>query len=63
MTSRLLLLLCLALGLLASACADQTSFGPSTQDDHRPAARAVSRDTTFNQVGTGGSAGGLKGRK
>jgi len=63
MTRRLLPLLCVAVGLWAAACADQNSFEPTTQGDHRPAARAGSGDSTITKDGTGGSAGGLKGKR
>jgi hypothetical protein len=65
MPCRLLPLLFVATWLLATACADQSSFGPTgpTGDDHRPAVRAASGDSTITKGGTGGSAGGLKGGK
>jgi hypothetical protein len=61
---RLLPLLFVAFGLLAAACADQSSFGPtSPAGDHGPTLRAAGGDSTITSGGTGGSAGGLKGGK
>ncbi len=74
MARHIISLLILCLGLLASACSDQSSLGPTAGSDQsflgptagkdeRPAFRASS-DTTVSgsgkKGGPGGSAGGFK---
>ncbi len=75
MARHIISLLILCLGLLASACSDQSSLGPTAGSDQsflgptagkdeRPAFRASSSDTTVSgsgkKGGPGGSAGGFK---
>ncbi len=71
MARHIISLLILCLGLLASACSDQSSLGPDQSSlgptagkDERPAFRASSSDTTVSgsgkKGGPGGSAGGFK---
>jgi hypothetical protein len=62
----ILLSLALALGSLTSACADQSSLGPSQleQVDENTLAAGKSTDGTTGGKGgkVGGSAGGVKGK-
>jgi hypothetical protein len=51
-------LLVLSLGLLASACADQSALGPSQLDDQTISA---AKSGSGGKGGVGGSAGGIKG--
>ena len=66
MTRHIISLLILSLGLLASACSDQSSLGPTSGKDERPAFKASRSDTTVSgsggskKGGPGGSAGALK---
>jgi hypothetical protein len=71
MARHIISLLILCLGLLASACSDQSSLGPDQNSlgptagkDEGPAFRATSSDTTVSgsgkKGGPGGSAGGFK---
>jgi hypothetical protein len=64
MARHIISLLILCLGLLASACSDQSALGPTAGKDERPAFKASSSDTTVSgsgkKGGPGGSAGGFR---
>ena len=54
---RIVVLFALSLGLLTSACADQSTLGPSQLDDQTP---SLGSGTKPSKGGVGGSAGGIK---
>jgi hypothetical protein len=60
-----IVLLGLSLGLLASACADQSPLGPSQLDDQGMSAATTSKTGSGGSAkgGVGGSAGGIKGNQ
>jgi len=60
-----LVLLSLSFGLLVSACADQSTLGPSPLDDQTisTASGAKSGSGGTTKGGVGGSAGGIKGNQ
>ena len=59
-----LVLLSLSLGLLTSACADQSALGPSQLDDQTISAGSTkSGSGGGTKGGVGGTAGGIKGNQ
>ena len=55
-----IVLLGLSLGLLASACADQSALGPSQLGDHGISAGSTSTKGGSAKGGVGGTAGGIR---
>ncbi len=58
-----IVLLGLSLGLLVSACADQSALGPSQLGDNGLSAASTTKPGSGGSVkgGVGGTAGGIKG--
>jgi hypothetical protein len=56
-----IVLLGLSLGLLVSACADQSALGPSQLGDNGVSAGTTSTKGGSVKGGVGGTAGGIKG--